>query len=158
MDFTFTVSRGTAHEKHNIVNNNVLANSALIAVVLASSGLESDDVLREYATLADILAGSNNEPTQAQYNRKTWTDADLDPAEVGFNYVRLFNPTASWTSVVAGNNWAKFLICMDYDTTAGGDANIVPIVAQDMLINGSVIIPAGTNVQWSNPNGYYFSG
>ncbi len=159
MDFVFNISRGTAKEKHEIVNNNVLANSAIIEVVLAGAGLEPDDVLRDYDTLAAILAASNNEPTQAQYNRKTWTDADLSPATVDDtnNLVRLPGPTATWTSVVAGDSWAKVLWCIDYDTTAGGDSDIVPIVAQDMLINGSVIIPAGVTVQWSVPNGYYVS-
>lgn len=159
MDFVFNVARGRAHELHRIVNDNVLANSALIEVVLALSGLESDDILRDYDTLAAILAASNNEPAQAQYNRKVWTDADLSPATIDDtnNLVRLPGPTATWTSVVAGDSWAKVLWCIDFDTTAGGDSDIVPIAAQDMFINGAPIIPAGTNVQWSVPNGYYVS-
>jgi hypothetical protein len=58
---------------------------------------------------------------------------------------------------VAGDSWAKILTCYDADTAAGTDADIIPIVAQDMLINGSVIIPSGVNIQWSVPNGYYVS-
>jgi hypothetical protein len=160
MDFVFNIGRGRAHELHRIVNDNVLANSAIIEVVLALAGLEVDDTLREYDTLAALLAASNNEPAQAQYNRKTWTDADLAPAVIddALNTVRLPGPTATWTSVVAGDSWAKVLWCIDFDTTAGGDTDIIPIAAQDMLINGSVVIPAGVNIQWSVPNGYYFSG
>jgi hypothetical protein len=156
MDFVFNTSRGRPHEMHRIVNDNVLANAALIAVVLALSGLESDDVLRDYDTLDDILS-ANSEPGQAAYNRKTWTDADLSPATIDDtnNRVRLDNPDAVWPGVAAGDSWAKFLICIDYDTTAGTDSDIVPIVAQDMLIDGSPIIPAGTDIQWSNPNGYF---
>lgn len=159
-DFVFNVARGRVYEAHRIVNDNVLANSAIIEVVLALSGLEVDDTLREYDTLAAILAASNNEPAQAQYNRKTWTDADLSPAVIDddLNSVRLPGPTASWTSVVAGDTWAKVLWCIDYDTTAGTDSDIVPLVAQDMFINGSPVIPAGTNIQWSVPSGYYYSG
>ena len=156
-DFVFNIAKGRAHEMHRIVNDNVLANSALIAVVLAEAGLESDDVLRDYDTLAAVLAAANNEPGQAAYNRKTWTDADIVAATIDDtnNLVRLLHPTASWTTPAAGDNWAKFLICMDYDTTAGSDSDIVPIVAQDMKIAGQIIIPAGTNITWSNPNGYY---
>ena len=144
---------------YRIVNDNVLANSALKLVVLAASGLETDDTLRDYDTLAAILAASNNEPTQAQYNRKTLTDTELAAPTVDdtLNLVRLVYPDQSWTSVVSGDSWAKLLTCIDYDTTSGTDSDIVPITAQDMLVNGAYIIPAGTNIQWSVPNGFYLS-
>jgi len=156
MDFVFDNARGRSHEIHRIVNDNVLANSALILVVLAEAGLETDDVLRTYTTLSALLAAANNEPAQAQYNRKTLTDADIGPATIG-PPLRLTYGPQTWTSVVAGDSWAKILTCIDYDTTAGGDADIVPIVAQDMKVNGAYVIPAGTNIQWSVPNGYYVS-
>ena len=158
-DFIFNTSRGRAHEQYRIVNDNVLTNSALILVVLAASGLETDDVLRDYDDLAAILAASNNEPGQAQYARKTLTDTELAAATIDDtnNLVRLTYPDQTWTSVVAGDSWAKLLTCIDYDTTTGTDANIVPITAQDMLVNGAYIVPAGTNIQWSVPNGFYLS-
>jgi hypothetical protein len=158
-DFLFNISRGRAHEMHRIIDSNVLANSALVIAVIAAVGLESDDVLRDYDTLAAILAASNNEPTQAQYNRKVLTDADIAAATVDDtnNLVRLTYPSQTWTSVVAGDTWAKVLTCIDYDTTTGTDTDIVPITAQDMLINGAYVIPAGVNIQWTIPNGYYLS-
>lgn len=158
-DFVFNIAKGRAHEIHRIVNDNVLTNSALKLVVLRESGLEPDDTLRDYDTLAAILASTNDEPGQAQYNRKTLDDTVLDPATVDDvnNLVRLLYPTQTWTSVVAGDSWAKILTCIDYDTTAGSDSDIVPIVAQDMKVNGAYIIPAGVNIQWAVPNGYYVS-
>jgi len=158
-DFVFNIARGRPHELHRRVDGNDPGNSALILVVLAAAGLQSDDVLRDYDDLGALLAASNNEPGQAQYNRKTLTDSDLTAATIDdtLNLVRLTYPSQTWTSVVAGDSWAKILTCYDSDTTAGTDADVVPIVAQDMLINGSVVIPAGVNIQWSVPNGYYVS-
>jgi len=159
MDFVFTNMRGSAKEVHRIVDSNVLTNSALILVVIAEAGLEADDVLMAYDDLASLLAASNNEPGQAQYNRKTLDDTALSAATVDDTnrLVRLTYPSQTWTSVVAGDSWAKILTCIDYDTTSGTDSSIVPIVAQDMKINGAYVIPAGVNIQWSIPDGYYVS-
>lgn len=158
-DFVFNIARGRAVEFHRRVDGNDPGNSALILVVLALAGLQSDDVLRDYDDLGALLAAANNEPGQAAYGRKVLTDADLAAPTIDdtLNLVRLTYPSQTWTSVAAGDSWAKILTCYDADTTAGTDADIIPITAQDMLLNGSPIIPAGTNIQWSVPNGYYVS-
>jgi len=158
-DFVFNIARGRPVELHRRVDGNDPGNSALILVVLQLTGLQSDDVLRDYDDLGAILAAANDEPTNSGYARKTLTDSDLSAPAIDdtLNRVVLTYPSQTWTSVAAGSTWAKILTCYDSDTTAGTDADIVPLVAQDMLINGAPIVPSGVNIQWSVPSGYYLS-
>jgi hypothetical protein len=158
-DFVFNIARGQAVALHERVRLNDPAASALVLVVLRLAGLESDDVLRDYDTLSAILAAANDEATNSGYARKSLTDAVLTAPTIDdtLNLARLTIPTQTWTTVAAGDTWAKLLTCYDADTGAGTDANITPILAQDMKINGVNIIPAGTNIQWAVPNGYYVS-
>jgi hypothetical protein len=158
-NFVFNVARGRAHELHSRVDGNDPANSALIIVVLAESGLEADDVLRDYDTLSALLGGASNEATNTNYARKTLTDSDISAATINDtdDYVRLTYATQTWNSVAAGDSWRKLLVCYDGDTTAGTDANIVPVTAHDMLINGAAIVPSGANIIWNPGNGYYES-
>ncbi len=156
MAFTFNIAKGRTQEFHRRVDNNDPANSALIIVVLKTTGLEADSVLKDYDTLAAILAASNDEPTQAQYARKTLTDIELAAATIDDvnDRVTLPFPTQTWVNVVAGDAWRKLLVCFDDDTTAGTDANIVPVTAHDLLINGQPIMPSGVNVVVSGASGY----
>jgi hypothetical protein len=57
-------------------------------------------------------------------------------------------------NVTAGDSWSKLLICYDADTAAGTDANIIPITAHDLRINGQVVVPSGAPIIVSVPNGY----
>ena len=157
--FVFNISRGKAAEYHARVDGNDPANSALILVVLRAAALESDALLRDYDTLSAILAGASDEATNTNYARKTLTDADISAGTVDDtnDRVTLTYATQTWTSVAAGDSWAKLLVCYDSDTTAGTDANIVPVTAHDMLISGAVIVPSGANILWNPGDGYYRS-
>ncbi len=155
------VGRGRAVELHNRVDGNDPANSALILVVLAATGLESDDVLRDKTTLADLVSGTTNEVTNTGYSRKVLTDADLAAPTVdnALDKVTLTFGTQTFggPNVAAGDSWRKLFVCYDSDTTAGTDANIIPIVGHDLLLNGAAIIPSGAPIVITLPNGYYVS-
>lgn len=155
----FNIARGRAHELHARVDGNDPTNAALILVVLAEVGLESDDVLRDKDDLAAVLSGTTNEATNTNYARKTLTDADISAATIDDtnNLVRLTFSTQTFTSIAAGDAWRKLLVCYDSDTTGGTDANIIPVTAHDLLISGAAIIPSGANIVVSLPNGYYTS-
>jgi hypothetical protein len=43
--------------------------------------------------------------------------------------------------VASGDAWAKIVICYDGDTTAGTDANIIPLTLHDF-----VATPSGANI------------
>jgi hypothetical protein len=154
--FTFNIAKGKTREYHDRVDNNDPANSALILVVLAHTGIESDSVLQDYDTLSALLAGASNEVTNTNYARKTLTDADLTASSVDDtnNWALLPFPTQTFTSIAAGDSWSKLVLCYDSDTTSGTDANVVPVTAHDLRINGQVVVPSGANIVVSGANGY----
>jgi len=158
--FSFNISLGRETEFHNRVDGNDPANSALILVVLANAGLESDDVLKDFDTLAAVVAGTTNEVTNVGYARITVTDAGLAAYTVDdtLNEIRLPLANQVTAAITAGDSWRKLLICYDSDTTAGTDANIVPVKAFDILdANGAALTPNGTAITFAFPNGYHVS-
>jgi hypothetical protein len=77
-DFVFNIAKGRVVEYYNRVKSNDPSPSALvIAVVLATSGLESDATLKDKDDLAALVSGATNEATNTGYARKTLTDSDL---------------------------------------------------------------------------------
>ena len=154
-NFTFDVARGREVELYGRVDTDDPTNSAFVIVVLALSGLEVDETLKTYATLAAILAASNNEPTNAGYVRKTLTQADLAAytVDTSFHSITLPLPSQVYTAIAVGDSWAKALVTYDSDTTAGTDANIIPVTAQDIRLNGFPLTPNGGNITFSWPNG-----
>jgi len=155
-DFTFNASLGRGVEFYNRVNDNDPANAAFIILALANAGLETDAVLKDKDTLADVLSGTTNEVTNGSYARKVLTDADLAPYTVDDtnNQIMLDFADQVFATIAAGDAWRKMLVCMDFDTTAGGDANIVPITAHDLLISDAAVVPNGQNITWGLPTGF----
>ncbi|MBA2708773.1 MAG: hypothetical protein H0U59_13290 [Gemmatimonadaceae bacterium] len=152
-DFVFNIAKGRAGELYNRVDTNDPANSALIVVVLATAGLEADATLKDLDTLSAVVAGATNEVTNTGYVRKTLTDVDLGAITVDDTNDRFDYDIAdqTWTSVAAGDGWSKLLICYDGDTTAGTDANIIPLTAHDF-----VVTPNGSNITARiNSAGFY---
>ena len=142
-DLIFNISKGRFVEFYNRVDTNDPANSALIVLVLATSGIESDATLRDVDTVTALVAGATNEVTNSGYARKTLTDADIvafspddtnDRADVDI-------PDQTWTGVAAGDGWNDVVIAYDSDTTGGTDANIVPIALLDF-----VLTPDGSDI------------
>ena len=146
--FTFDYALGREVELYNRVDTDDPTNSALLMVVLASSGLEADSILRTYSTLSALLASTNNEVTNTNYARKTLTQANLTAfsPDTTTHRTTLTLPLQTFTSIAAGDSWGKVLICYDNDTTSGTDANVLPVCAADLRVSGSVIVPNGSNI------------
>lgn len=155
-NFSFNQAKGRTVEFHNRVNDNDPVNSALILLVLAETGLESDDVLKDYDTVAAILAGTSNEVTNTGYARITLIDTALSAPTVddAADTVTLTFATQTTASITAGDSWRKLIIAYDSDTTAGTDANLVPMYGYDLLINSAAVVPVGAAIVISLPNGY----
>jgi hypothetical protein len=139
----FNIALGRVAELYNRVDLNDPANSALIIAVLAAAGIESDAVLKDKDTLADVVSGTTNEVTNSGYGRKVLTDADIVafvPDDTN-DRVDLDIPDQTWTAVAAGDGWNDFLVCYDSDTAAGTDANIVPLTMHDF-----VVTPDGSDI------------
>ena len=132
----YNIGLGRVVELYNRVDSNDPANSALIVAVLATAGIESDAVLKDKDTLADVVAGTTNEVTNTGYGRKVLTDTDIvafAPDDAN-DRTDLDIPDQTWTAVAAGDGWNDVVICYDNDTTAGTDANIVPLTHHDFPV------------------------
>ncbi len=139
----FNIALGRVAELYNRVDTNDPANSALVIVVLATSGLESDATLKDKDTLADVVSGTTNEVTNTGYARKVLTDTDIvamTPDDTN-DRMDLDIPDQTWTAVAAGDGWSRLLVCYDNDTTTGTDANIIPLTMHDF-----VVTPDGSDI------------
>lgn len=152
-NFVFNIAKGRVAELYNRVQTNDPANSALIAVVLATAGLETDAVLIDKATLADVVAGTTNEVTNTGYARIVRIDTDLlalAPDNTN-DWLSLDMADLAFGAITAGDGWSKLLICYDSDTTLGTDANIIPLCAYD-----AVLTPDGSAITLQiNAAGFY---
>lgn len=144
-DGVFNIAKGRVAEFHERVNNDDPANSALIVVLLASSGLEADATLKDYDTLGAILAAANDEATNTNYARKTLVQTDIAAITTNDTDDRNESDIAdqTWTSVANDGTGAigKLLICYDPDTTGGADTAIIPLTYHDFTVT-----PNGGNV------------
>jgi hypothetical protein len=140
-DFVFNIAKGRVAELYNRVDSNDPANSALI-IVAAQAG-STDGALQDLDTLATVLAATA-EVTNSGYARKVLTDTDLAAfaADDANDRVDLDFADQTWTAVAAGTGWARIYVCYDSDTTAGTDANIIPLTSHDFAVtpDGSDIV------------------
>ena len=135
-NFVYNIALGRVAEFYNRVKTDDPINSALVIVVLSQTGIETDAVLKDKDTLADVLAGTTDEVTNAGYARKILTEANIvafAPDDVN-DRVDLTIPNQTWTAVAAGSNWSDLVICYDNDTTTGTDANIIPLTQHDFIL------------------------
>jgi hypothetical protein len=142
-DFVFNIAKGRVAELYNRVDTNDPANSALIVLILATAGIETDAVLKDVDTVTALVAGTTNEVTNTGYARKTLTDVDIvafAPDDTN-DRVDLDIPDQTWTGVAAGDGWNDFVVTYDNDTAAGTDANIVPLTQHDF-----VVTPDGSDI------------
>jgi hypothetical protein len=142
-DFVFNIAKGRVAELYNRVDSNDPANSALIILVLATSGVESDATLKDKDTVSALVSGTTNEVTNTNYARKTLTDSDIAafaPDDTN-DRVDLDIADQTWTAVAAGDGWNDLVIAYDNDTTGGDDTNIVPLTLHDF-----VLTPDGSDI------------
>jgi hypothetical protein len=140
-DIVFNIAKGRVAELYNRVDSNDPANSALIIVPVDVAAV-TDATIRDFDTLAAVLAGGVTERSTSGWARKTLTDADLTAfaADDTNDRVDLDIPDQTWTAVSAGAV-TDLIICYDNDTTAGTDANIIPLTMHDFAIT-----PDGSDV------------
>ena len=125
------------------VNANDPTNAVLVIMVLATSGIESDAVLKDKDDFAAIVSGTTNEVTNTNYARKvldqtggitiTYDDTN-DRVDVDI-------PDQTWTGVAAGDGWNDIVIGYDSDSTGGTDSAILPGTLHDF-----VVTPDGSDI------------
>lgn len=131
-DFVFNVAKGRVHQLAKNVDDGSPANSRLIAVPIETTGIEADDTLNNYDTLSALLAASNNE--QSTMGRKTITSADITiTVDDTNNRVDVDIADLTW-SAASGNAVSAIVICYDPDSTAGTDADLIPLTKHDFSV------------------------
>lgn len=142
-DIVFNIAKGRVAELASLL----AANDALIAVPLMTAGLVSDATMRDYDTLADVLAGASDE--QTTMGRKTLSGVTVTTDD-GTDTTFVDCSDITWAAAT-GDACSALLICYDGDTTGGTDANIVPLVKLDF-----VVTPSGGDITYQvNASGFY---
>lgn len=136
-DFVFNRALGRVVELYARVDGNDPTNSALVILLLATSGVESDAVLKDKDDVAALVSGATNEATNSGYARKVLTDSDLTawaPDDTN-DRVDLDIPDQTWTGVAASpGSISDLVICYDADTTGGSDSDITPLTMHDFSV------------------------
>lgn len=137
-NFVFNIAKGKIAWYAGLTGG---ANDQLIAVLLKTSGLETDATLKDHDNLNVLLAGTSDEATFTNYVRKTLTGVTVTVDDTN-DRVDISSAGITWTSAGGADNTAvsKMVICYDPDTTGGTDADLVPLVALD-----AVFTPDGTD-------------
>jgi hypothetical protein len=111
-------------------------NDALIAIPLTAAGLETDAVLRDKDTLADVLAGSTNEQTTLGRQTLTSVTTTVDDTTDQFT---IDAADITWTATT-GAAIGAIVVCYDPDTTTGTDTDLIPLLKYD-----AAMTPDGTD-------------
>lgn len=148
-DFVFNIAKGRVVELFLRVDGNDPTNSAIL-VVPVDVGATSDATIKDFDTLAAVLAGGVTERSSNGWNRKTLTDSDLTvsttPDDSGDVY-GVTIPDQTWTPTSGAVT--DLLVCYDSDTTGGSDSSVVPLLLLDFAItpDGSLVTAdAGTAI------------
>lgn len=150
-NFVFNRGLGRGTEWIERVNSNDPTNSVLVWMIITSA--ETDAVLRDKDSFADVLSGTTSEVTNSGYARKsldnsagmtvTYDDTndrvDIDMAD------------QTWTSVAAGDGWEDAVSGYDSDSTGGTDTNILPWTLHDFATT-----PDGSDITLQVPTGGFF--
>lgn len=145
-DGVFNIAKGRVAEFHTRVNDNDPSTSALVVVLLASTGMEADATLADYDTLSAVLAAANDEATNTGYSRKVLTDSDIAAITTNDTNDRNEADIADQTWAAVSNDGTggigKLLICYDANTGSGTDADIIPLTYHVFTVtpNGGAIV------------------
>ncbi|QCX81033.1 hypothetical protein C9F11_37250 [Streptomyces sp. YIM 121038] len=104
------------------------ANDALVLVPLEASGLVADSTMRDYDTLADLLAGASNE--QTSIGRKTLASVTVTVNDTA-DRVEVDAADVTWTAPT-GTPVGAVVIGYVPDTTTPSDAAIIPLTKHDL--------------------------
>lgn len=141
-DIVMNIAKGRVAELASLP----AAADSLIAVPLQTTGIVGVAVMRDYDTLADLLAGATDE--QTTMGRKTLANVTVTTDDAADKKI-VDCDDITWAAAT-GNPVSALAICYKPDA-ASADAAIVPLVVLDM-----VATPAGGDVTFQvNAGGIY---
>lgn len=126
------------------VNANDPANSVIVWDLLATTGIESDAVLKDKDTFADLVSGTTNFATGTGWARKVIdnTGGLVVTYDDTNDRVDIDVPDQTYTGVSnAADDVSALVSGYDSDSTGGTDANILPWTQHDWPIQ-----PDGSDV------------
>ncbi len=133
------------------------ANAAMTIVVLEAA--EADDTLRDYDDLDALLTpAGNTEASSTGYSREETGSAGITVTidDTANDAQAEKDADHTWTSVsqATTEDWVKLLCCYDADTTAGTDADVVPMTHHDFSVT-----PNGGDItaDFDQTNGFWRS-
>lgn len=142
-DFAFNIAKGRVVEFYNRVKSNDPTNSAFIVIPVDVAAV-TDATIKDLDTFSAVTGAGVTERSTNGWNRKTLTDSDLAalpaPDDTNDRY-DIDLPDQTWTAVTSGAV-TDLIVCYDNDTTAGTDANLIPMCQFDFPIT-----PDGSDVQ-----------
>lgn len=121
--FMFNIAKGKFARYADLPGTN----DGLVLVWLKNPGLESDAVLKDYDTLAAILAGSNDECDFTGYTRRALAGVTATVDDTGDKMVVRATDPASYTNTGTAQVSGAAIVCYDPDTTGGTDADLIPL-------------------------------
>jgi hypothetical protein len=143
-NLVYNIALGRVAELYNRVDLNDPATATMVVAILATSGLEADNTLRDKVTFADLVSGTTNEVTNTNYVRKIWTDTDIAafaPDQSGDQVLLAVAVDPTWTSVLTGDGWSRLVICYDATSTGVTATAMIPLTHHDF-----VVVPDGSNI------------
>jgi hypothetical protein len=154
-NFVFNRSKGRVTEFAERVNANDPVNSVFLIALIATTGVETDAVLMDKDDFAALVSGTTDFATNTGGGRKT-----LDQAGgITVTYddtndrVDVDVPDQTWTGLANDGTGAigDVVFGYDSDSTAGTDANVLPMTFHDF-----VITPDGSDVTAVIATGGFF--
>lgn len=142
-DGVFNIAKGKVNEYVARVDANDPANSAIIVVPVDRAAV-TDATLKDFDTLAAILAGGVTERSSNNWNRKTLTDSDISAPVVDDTNDRLEAdlPDLTWSPGPTSGAVTDLLVCYDPDTTGGTDAAVIPLTWHGFAVtpDGNIVL------------------
>lgn len=144
-DFVFNRSKGRVTEFAERVNANDPANSVFLVALIASTGVETDAVLKDLDDFTALVAGATNFATNTGSTRKSLdqTGGITTTYDDTNDRVDVDMPDQTFTGLANDGTGAISDIVTGYDSdsTGGTDANVIPMTFHDF-----VITPDGSDV------------
>lgn len=134
------------------VNDSDPANAVLVLALW--TGTETDDNLGDADTFTAVAATSVTESTATNYARIVLDDTDISGTVVDdATNTRTFDIADQvWSSLGPGTAITRLIVGYDSDSTAGTDANIIPLAIYDFSITpngGDVTAQPSASGLWS---------
>lgn len=132
-DFVFNIAKGKLAYYAGLP----AANDAIHMIPIEASGVEGDAVVKDYDTLAAILAAATNE--QTTMGRKTLASVTVTVDDTN-DRVNIDASDVTWVAAT-GNAISDVLTCYIPDTTSLSDSTAVPLTWHDFSAT-----PDGTDI------------